>query len=234
MDSLSLSHLGSPHGTEGPEISVVYNEEDFPCILHVHCALAVHLFHSRTQVHETALIRDIPGLLAEKREGRGPYDGLKTSTWKWMGCFHWPKQMIWPIVISLGVGLFTPFTETVNVEINITTYHIGCSEEIRFFSKGYMNPLGFFFLKEDVSIGCQGRLNSRSGMKIRDVGSRVGFPHGASGKELICQCRKLLRDVGLIPGSGRSPRGGRGNPLPYACLDREAWCTTFHGVMSWT
>ena len=114
-------------------------------MLHVHCGLAVHLFHSRTQVHETALIWDIPGLLSEKRECRGPCDGLETSTRKWMGCSHWPKQMIWPIVISLGVGMFTPFTETVSVEINITTYHRGCSEEIRFFSKGYMKPLGFFF-----------------------------------------------------------------------------------------
>ena len=36
-----------------------------------------------------------------------------------------------------------------------------------------------------------------------------------------------LRDVGLIPGLGRSPEGGRGNPLQYSCLenpmDRGAW-----------
>ena len=35
------------------------------------------------------------------------------------------------------------------------------------------------------------------------------------------------RDVGLIPGSGRSPRVGNGNPLQYSCLensmDRGAW-----------
>ena len=43
-----------------------------------------------------------------------------------------------------------------------------------------------------------------------------------------------LRDVGLIPGSGRSPEGGRGNPLQYSCLensmDRGAWWATVHGV----
>ena len=43
-----------------------------------------------------------------------------------------------------------------------------------------------------------------------------------------------LRDVGLIPGSGRSPEGGRGNPLQYSCLensmDRGAWRATVHGV----
>ena len=42
------------------------------------------------------------------------------------------------------------------------------------------------------------------------------------------------RDVGLIPGSGRSPGGGHDNPLQYSCLenpmDRGAWWTTGHRV----
>ena len=42
------------------------------------------------------------------------------------------------------------------------------------------------------------------------------------------------RDVGSIPGSGRSPGGGHGNPLQYSCLenpmDRGAWWATVHGV----
>ena len=41
-------------------------------------------------------------------------------------------------------------------------------------------------------------------------------------------------DVGLIPGLGRFPGGGHGNPLQYACLenpmDRGAWRATVHGV----
>ena len=43
-----------------------------------------------------------------------------------------------------------------------------------------------------------------------------------------------VRDVGSIPGSGRSPRGGHGNSLLYSCLEnsieREAWQVTGHGV----
>ena len=43
-----------------------------------------------------------------------------------------------------------------------------------------------------------------------------------------------IRDVGLTPGSGRSPGGGHGNPLQYSCLenrmDRGAWRATVHGV----
>ena len=40
--------------------------------------------------------------------------------------------------------------------------------------------------------------------------------------------------AGLIPGSGRSPREGNGNPLQYSCLrnpmDRGAWWATVVGV----
>ena len=43
-----------------------------------------------------------------------------------------------------------------------------------------------------------------------------------------------IRDVDSIPESGRSPGGGHGNPLQYACLenpmDRGAWRATVHGV----
>ena len=42
------------------------------------------------------------------------------------------------------------------------------------------------------------------------------------------------RDVGSIPGVGRSPGGGRGNPLEYSCpqypMDRGAWRATVHRV----
>ena len=41
-------------------------------------------------------------------------------------------------------------------------------------------------------------------------------------------------DMGLVPGLGRSPGGGNGNPLQYTCLgnpmDRGAWRATVQGV----
>ena len=48
-----------------------------------------------------------------------------------------------------------------------------------------------------------------------------------------------IRNTGLIPGLGRSLRGGHGNPLQYSCLenpmDRGAWRATVHRVTkSWT
>ena len=43
-----------------------------------------------------------------------------------------------------------------------------------------------------------------------------------------------IRDVGSIPGSGRSPGGGHGNPLQYSCLetpmDTGAWWAAVHWV----
>ena len=48
-----------------------------------------------------------------------------------------------------------------------------------------------------------------------------------------------VRDMGSVPGLGRSPGRGNGNPLQYSCLensmDRGVWWTTVHGVAkSWT
>ena len=58
----------------------------------------------------------------------------------------------------------------------------------------------------------------------------MGFPGGSDGKGTACN----VGDVGSIPGSGRSPGGGHGNPPQYSCLedsmDREAWQATVLGV----
>ena len=43
----------------------------------------------------------------------------------------------------------------------------------------------------------------------------MGFPGCSDGKEAACNAR----DLGPIPGSGRSPGGGHGNPLQYSCLE---------------
>ena len=57
------------------------------------------------------------------------------------------------------------------------------------------------------------------------------LPGSASGKETDYQIRKQSYK-GLIPGAGRSPGGGNGNPLQYSCLenpnDRGAWQATIH------
>ena len=61
------------------------------------------------------------------------------------------------------------------------------------------------------------------------------FSGGSEDKVSACN----VGDLGLIPGSGRSPGEGNGNPLQYSCLenpmDGGAWWATVHGVTkSWT
>ena len=59
---------------------------------------------------------------------------------------------------------------------------------------------------------------------------RIDSPGDLDGKESACNAG----DLGSIPGSGRSPRKGNGNPLQYSCLEnpmfRGAWQATVHGV----
>ena len=56
------------------------------------------------------------------------------------------------------------------------------------------------------------------------------FPGGSDGKASVYNAG----DPGSIPGSGRSPGEGNGNPLQYSCLeypmDGGAWWATAHGV----
>ena len=58
----------------------------------------------------------------------------------------------------------------------------------------------------------------------------MDFPGGLEGKASACNAG----DRGSIPGSGRSPGEGNGNPIQYSCLenpmDRGVWWATVHGV----
>ena len=59
-----------------------------------------------------------------------------------------------------------------------------------------------------------------------------GFPGGTMVKNWPANAGNA-RDMGSIPGLGRSPGEGNGNPLQYSCLenpmDRGAWWATTHG-----
>ena len=60
----------------------------------------------------------------------------------------------------------------------------------------------------------------------------LGFPGGSLVKNLLANAGATV-DVGSIPGLGRSPGVGNGNPLQFSCLgnlmDREARWATVHG-----
>ena len=56
-----------------------------------------------------------------------------------------------------------------------------------------------------------------------ELAASVDFPGGSEVKVSA----RSVRDLGSIPGLGRSPGEGNGNPLQYSCLenpmDKEAW-----------
>ena len=74
----------------------------------------------------------------------------------------------------------------------------------------------------------QGKQGQSQCAKSLDQG--MGFPGGSEDKASACNAG----DLGSIPGLGRSPGEGNGNPFQYSCLknpmDRGAWRATVHGV----
>ena len=58
----------------------------------------------------------------------------------------------------------------------------------------------------------------------------MGFPGGSVVKNPPARARDA-EDMGLIPGSGRSPGEGNGNPLQYSCLE-NLWTEEPGGLQS--
>ena len=71
------------------------------------------------------------------------------------------------------------------------------------------------------------------GILLPFVYRKKSFPDGLAVKNLPANAGDI-RNTGLIPGSGRSPGEGNGNPLQYSCLgnpmDRGAWRAIVHRV----
>ena len=69
--------------------------------------------------------------------------------------------------------------------------------------------------------------------KKQESYTKEGFTGGAAVKNLLANAGDAGA-LGSIPGLGRSPGGGNGNPLQYSCLgnptDRGAWEPSVHGV----
>ena len=57
----------------------------------------------------------------------------------------------------------------------------------------------------------------------------MDFPGGSDGKESACN----VGDLSSIPGLGRSPGGGHGNPLHYSCLENPHGQRSLVGYSPW-
>ena len=79
-------------------------------------------------------------------------------------------------------------------------------------------------------------LSEKSHLKteIKEPVVMMGFPGGTVVKKNLPANAADTGHVGSIPGLGRSPGGGHGNPLQYSCLenpmDRRVWQATIHRV----
>ena len=71
------------------------------------------------------------------------------------------------------------------------------------------------------------------GNLISDSFALAKFHYGSVGKESACSAGDL-RDAGSIPGSGRSPGGGHGNPLQYSHLENPMDRGDWWAAKSWT
>ena len=82
----------------------------------------------------------------------------------------------------------------------------------------------------DLVLNCPHTGNNMASIQICYPNFTRGFPDGSDSKESACN----VGDLRSVPGLGRSPGGGHGNPLQYSCLenpmDKGAWWATVHGV----
>ena len=54
-------------------------------------------------------------------------------------------------------------------------------------------------------------------LRVKQIFTFDDFPGNSEGKESVCN----VRDARFIPGSGRFPAEGNGNPLQYSCLENS-------------
>ena len=101
-----------------------------------------------------------------------------------------------------------------------------------------MNPKKFLYTFHSASLqklSCSTMISGHKqeteiGYNTTNLYVNLRFPGGSEVKASACNAGHL----GSIPGSGRSPREGNGNPLQYSCLGNPmnagAWWPTVHGV----
>ena len=137
-------------------------------------------------------------------------------------CIAWSLPTI-PITPTLSPFWHSPNTEALKCPVYLSTQH-------HFYFRTFVYTVSLWnIFQVDFHIDTLTQPSFHLQAEIR------GFPCGSEVKASACN----MGDPGLIPGSGRSPGEGNGNPLQYSCLenfmDREALQATVHGVTkSWT
>ena len=88
-------------------------------------------------------------------------------------------------------------------------------------------PRPWDFPGKNTGVGCRFLLPNLVNKTTRS--NCLGFPGSSAGKEFSCNAK----DLGLIPGLGRSPGGGHGNPLQYSCPENPHGQRSLAGYSPW-
>ena len=157
---------------------------------------------------------------------RDSWDSLDGRGWRWQSAKEEKKQKRKVIVLLC-------FT--------VTTYHRGLSvlslcSKSQLWSTVYVSALGGVLWGSwgNNAWVCCPLAPWLLSLGIYSILSfAAGIPRWLGNKESACHAGNS-RDMGLIPGLGRSPAGGNGDPLQCSCLenstDRGAWWATVHRV----
>ena len=116
-------------------------------------------------------------------------------------------------------------TEKLHVHVHVHNICIFCNQKCH-----HLSEMPNWFLQSPVSVRLQCRRPWFNSWVRKIHWRRERLPSGSDGKVSVCNAG----DPGSIPGLGRSPGEGNGNPLQYSCLEypmkRGGWQSVVHEV----
>ena len=149
--------------------------------------------------------------------------GCLSSSWQscstMIDCFHSPDHFLFSSFWGWGLLCwFQSWVDSLRVRETIPSFFsVGLRSQFLSLVRWKSKPVWAEIFLGDYNVDV---------VLIQFVHQSSSFPGGAVVKNLPASAGNL-RDASLIPGSGRSPRGGNGNPLQYSCpgnpMDRGAW-----------
>ena len=136
-------------------------------------------------------------------------------------------HLSWPLVFFLWCSYVCVLNSwATSLDVSIYREHLVQSLEEKLLNKYQRKGLGSLWVRVSVSVLMPLPVTTAPQQAIREV----SLPGDSDGEESTCN----VGDLGLIPGLGRCPGEGPGNPLQYSCLenpmDRGAWPATVRGV----
>ena len=154
---------------------------------------------------------------------------------RWVGDAFQPSHPRSPSPPTFNLSQHQGLFSWVSLRIRWPKYEVSASASVLPMNTQDWSDLGWTGWISLLSKELSRVLSNTTVQKHQFIGTQLGFPGASEVKASACNAG----DLGSIPGLGRSPGEGNGNPLEYSCLenpmDGGAWWATVHGVAkSWT